>query len=62
MLSAGACHRFIHNKPSTANPRKYFKEVAEGVSEICSARYETLRSACSASRVRLLNLAEMAGY
>ena len=60
MASIGASRRFMHQNLSALDPRKYLKEATQAMSEICVVRYETFGTAGNVSKLRSLDLAEIA--
>jgi len=59
MASTGSIRRFMHQNPSTFDPRKYLKEATKAMSEICVDRYEAFGTTGNASKIRSLDLEEM---
>lgn len=60
MVSTGASRRFMHQNPSVFDPRKYLKEATKAMNEICVARYESFGTAGNASKIKALDLEDMA--
>jgi fructose-bisphosphate aldolase class II len=59
MASTGAIRKFLHDKPSEFDPRKYLKAAQDAMSGICKARYEAFGAAGMASRIRPIGLEAM---
>jgi fructose-bisphosphate aldolase class II len=59
MASTGAVRRYLHEKPSDFDPRKFLSAATRAMKEICKARYETFGSAGNASRIRPASLEAM---
>jgi fructose-bisphosphate aldolase class II len=60
MVSTGAICRYMHQNPSAFDPRKYLKEATKAMNEICVARYEPFGTAGNASKIKALDLEDMA--
>jgi fructose-bisphosphate aldolase, class II len=60
MVSTGASRRFMHQNPSAFDLRKYLKEATKAMNEICVARYEAFGTAGNASKMKALDLEDMA--
>lgn len=60
MASTGSIRRFLGEKPSEFDPRKYLKVAQDAMTGICKARYEAFGSAGMASKVKALSLEVMA--
>jgi fructose-bisphosphate aldolase class II len=59
MASTGAIRKFLHDKPSVFDPRKFFKEATKGMMSICKARYEAFGCAGMASKIKPISLEKM---
>jgi len=59
MASTGAIRKFMHDKPTEFDPRKYLTAATKTMSEICKARYEAFRTAGNASKITALSLEVM---
>jgi len=59
MASTGAIRKFMHDKPTEFDPRKYLTAATKAMSEICKARYEAFRTAGNASKITALSLEVM---
>jgi fructose-bisphosphate aldolase class II len=59
MASTGAIRKYLHDKPSDFDPRKYLKAATLAMKGICKQRYEAFGTAGNASRIKVINLEEM---
>jgi fructose-bisphosphate aldolase class II len=59
MASTGAIRKYLHDKPSDFDPRKYLKAATLAMKEICKKRYEAFGTAGNASKIEPLNLEDM---
>jgi fructose-bisphosphate aldolase class II len=59
MASTGAIRKYLHDKPSDFDPRKYLKAATVAMKDICKARYEAFGTAGQASKIKVVNLEEM---
>ena len=59
LASTGAIRRFMTEKKSEFDPRKYFAESQAAMKQIIMARYEAFGTAGNASKIKPLNLAQM---
>jgi fructose-bisphosphate aldolase class II len=59
MASTGAIRKYLHDKPSDFDPRKYLKAATMAMKGICKERYEAFGTAGNASKIKVLNLEEM---
>jgi len=59
MASTGAIRKFMHDKPTEFDPRKYLTAATKAMSEICKARYEAFSTAGNASKITALSLEVM---
>jgi fructose-bisphosphate aldolase, class II len=59
MASTGAIRKYLHDKPSDFDPRKYLKAATVAMKGICKERYEAFGTAGNASRIKAINLEEM---
>ncbi len=62
MASTGAIRRHLQENPKNFDPRKYLRAATEAMSAICKDRYEAFGCAGMASRIKPVNLEEMAKY
>ncbi len=60
LASTGSIRRFLAQKPSEFDPRKYLSESLKAMKEIVLARYEAFGTAGNASRIKPVSLEEMA--
>jgi fructose-bisphosphate aldolase, class II len=60
MVSTGASRRFMHQNPSAFDPPKYLKEATKAMNENCVAHYESFGTAGNASKIKALDLEDMA--
>lgn len=60
MASTGAVRKFLHEKPSVFDPRKFLKEATRGMMGICKSRYEAFGTAGMASKIKAISLEKMA--
>ena len=60
MASTGAIRKYFKDSPKEFDPRKYLAKATEAMMDICQARYEAFGSAGQASRIKPIDLAEMA--
>ena len=59
MASTGAIRKYLHDKPSDFDPRKYLKAATLAMKGICKERYEAFGTAGNASKIKVINLEEM---
>jgi len=59
MASTGAIRKYLHDKPSDFDPRKYLKAATLAMMGICKERYEAFGTAGNASKIKVINLEEM---
>jgi fructose-bisphosphate aldolase class II len=59
MASTGAIRKYLHDKPSDFDPRKYLKAATLAMKGICKERYEAFGTAGYASKIKVINLEEM---
>lgn len=59
LASTGAVRRFLADKPSEFDPRKFLKETIVAMKEICIARYEAFGTAGNAPKIKPLSLEAM---
>jgi fructose-bisphosphate aldolase, class II len=59
MASTGAIRKYLHDKPSDFDPRKYLKAATMAMKGICKERYEAFGTAGNASKIKVINLEEM---
>jgi fructose-bisphosphate aldolase class II len=59
MASTGAIRKYLHDKPSDFDPRKYLKAATVAMKGICKERYEAFGTAGNASKIKVINLEEM---
>jgi fructose-bisphosphate aldolase class II len=59
MASTGAIRKYLHDKPSDFDPRKYLKAATQAMKGICKERYEAFGTAGNASKIKVINLEEM---
>lgn len=59
LASTGAIRRFLAEKPSEFDPRKYLAVATEAMKDICVARYEAFGAAGNASKIKAINLEDM---
>ena len=59
MASTGAIRKYLHDKPSDFDPRKYLKAATLAMKGICKERYEAFGTAGNASNIKVINLEEM---
>ena len=59
MAATGAIRKYMKDYPSAFDPRKYLRVAADGMRDICKARYEAFGTAGNASRIKVINLEDM---
>ncbi len=59
MSSTGAIRRHLSENRSNFDPRKYFIEAQNAMSEICKSRYEAFGTAGNGSKIKALSLETM---
>jgi len=59
MASTGAIRKYLHDKPSDFDPRKYLKAATLAMKGICKERYEAFGTAGNASKIKVINLEDM---
>jgi fructose-bisphosphate aldolase, class II len=59
MASTGAIRKYLHDKPSDFDPRKYLKAATQAMKGICKERYEAFGTAGYASKIKVINLEDM---
>jgi fructose-bisphosphate aldolase class II len=59
MASTGAIRKYLHDKPSDFDPRKYLKAATMAMKGICKERYEAFGTAGNASKIKVINLEDM---
>jgi len=59
LASTGATRRFLAQKPSEFDPRKYLTETTKAMKDICIARYEAFGTAGNAKKIRPVSLETM---
>ncbi len=59
LASTGAIRRFMAQKPSEFDPRKYLAETIVAMRDICIARYEAFGTAGNADKIRVKSLGRM---
>jgi fructose-bisphosphate aldolase class II len=59
MASTGAIRKYLHDKPSDFDPRKYLKAATVAMKGICKERYEAFGTAGNASKIKAMNLEDM---
>ena len=60
MASTGAIRRHLAENPKNFDPRKYLKAATQAMSDICKDRYEAFGTAGNASKIKPINLEDMA--
>ena len=60
MACTGAIRKYLVEHPKEFDPRKYLKAGTEAMMQIAKARYEAFGSAGMASKIKIINLEEMA--
>ncbi|WP_043532758.1 class II fructose-bisphosphate aldolase [Litchfieldella xinjiangensis] len=60
LASTGAVRRFLSQHPAEFDPRKFLKETVIAMRELCIARYEAFGTAGQASKIKPINLDDMA--
>src|SRR6056300_1596146 len=60
LASTGATRRFLAQKPSEFDPRKYLAETTKAMKDICVARYEAFGTAGWADKIKPVSLADAA--
>ena len=59
LASTGAMRRFMAEKPSEFDPRKFFAKTVDAMKDICVARYEAFGTAGNADKIRPISLEKM---
>lgn len=59
MVSTGAIRKFLSDKPSEFDPRKFYAAATTAMSDLCRDRYEAFGAAGNASKLRALSLDDM---
>ncbi len=59
LASTGAIRRFLAQKPSEFDPRKYLAETITAMRDICIERYEAFGTAGNAGKIKVKSLAAM---
>jgi fructose-bisphosphate aldolase class II len=59
LAATGAIRRFLANKPSEFDPRKYLAETIVAMRDICTQRYEAFGTAGNADKIKVRSLAAM---
>lgn len=59
LASTGAMRRFMAEKPSEFDPRKFFAKTVDAMKDICVARYEVFGTAGNADKIRPISLEKM---
>ncbi len=59
LASTGAIRRFMTNKPSEFDPRKYLGEAQAAMRDICIARYEAFNTCGQAGKIKVIPLESM---
>ncbi|WP_115717287.1 class II fructose-bisphosphate aldolase [Gallaecimonas mangrovi] len=59
LASTGAVRRFLAQKPSEFDPRKFLKASTDAMRDICIARYEAFGAAGQASKIKAISLDAM---
>ncbi|MEN8390796.1 class II fructose-bisphosphate aldolase [Acinetobacter indicus] len=59
LASTGAMRRFMAEKPSEFDPRKFFAKTVDAMKDICVARYEEFGTAGNADKIRPISLEKM---
>ena len=59
MASTGAVRRYLSEKPSDFDPRKFLAAATSAMKDICKARYEAFGTAGNASKISALSLEAM---
>src|SRR5210317_1434393 len=59
LASTGATRRFLAQKPSEFDPRKYLAETTKAMKDICVARYEAFGTAGNAEKIKPISLEKM---
>ena len=59
LASTGAIRRFLAQKPSEFDPRKYLAETITAMRDICIERYEAFGTAGNADKIKVKSLAAM---
>ena len=59
LASTGAIRRFLAQKPSEFDPRKYLAETITAMRDICVERYEAFGTAGNAGKIKVKSLAAM---
>jgi len=59
MASTGAVRRYLSEKPSDFDPRKFLAAATEAMKDICKARYEAFGTAGNASKINAESLERM---
>jgi fructose-bisphosphate aldolase class II len=60
MASTGAIRRHLQENPSNFDPRKYLKAATDAMRDICIHRYEAFNAAGNGSKLKAVNLEDMA--
>ena len=60
MASTGAVRKYLSDKPSDFDPRKFLAETTKAMKAICKARYEAFGSAGMAAKIKPVSLESMA--
>ncbi len=60
LAATGAVRKFLQHNPKEFDPRKYNKVAQDAMQAICKARYEAFNTAGNASKIRPINLEQMA--
>jgi fructose-bisphosphate aldolase class II len=60
LASTGAVRRFLAQNPAEFDPRKFLKETIGAMRDLCIDRYEAFGAAGNASKIKPINLEEMA--
>ena len=59
LASTGAMRRFMAEKPSEFDPRKFFAQTVDAMKQICIDRYEAFGTAGNADKIRPISLEKM---
>ena len=60
LAATGAVRKFLKHNPKEFDPRKYNKVAQDAMQAICKARYEAFNTAGHASKIKPINLEQMA--
>lgn len=60
LAATGAVRKFLKHNPKEFDPRKYNKVAQDAMQAICKARYEAFGTAGNASKIKPINMEQMA--